>query len=177
METPYGASLASQLSAIPLRTDDDVLARVAAILEPAARRDPTLWVFFLGPDGLQSDVAIPFDDLPAYPGPDEAEGMFEMLAHLVSPDGPAASVILTITRSGIPRLSGSDRRWAAVLRRGAAQNGTPVRMLCLATPDGVRELTAADPHPGGPAPSGPAPSAPSRPAPPDAGPGSPAVAG
>lgn len=145
MDAPHGVSLAAQLSAMPVRTDGDVLARVAAIIEPAARRDRTLWIFFLDPDGLQANVVIPIDDIPAYPGPEEAEGLFGMLDHLVGPEGPMESVVLTLTRSGLPRLSESDRRWAAVLRQGAAENGTRVRMLCLATPDGVRELAPPGP--------------------------------
>jgi hypothetical protein len=140
METSHGASLAGQLALIPVRTDADVLARVDAIIDPAARRDRTLWLFFLNPDGTQPPVVMPIDDIPAYPEPDDAEGLFEMLAHLFDPDGPGGSLVVTITRSGTTGLTDSDRRWAAILSRGAAEAGTPVRMLCLATPEGVRGL-------------------------------------
>jgi hypothetical protein len=143
METPHGASLADQLTLIPLRTDADVLARVDAIIDPASRADRTLWLFFLNPDGIQANVLMPIDDIPAYPGPDDAEGLFEMLGHLADPDGLNMSLVVTITRWGTTELTDSDRRWAAILRRGAAQAGTPVRMFCLATPEGVRGLGPA----------------------------------
>jgi hypothetical protein len=143
MESSHGASLADQLALIPVRTDTDVLARVDAIIDPAARRDRTLWLFFLNPDGTQPQVVMPIDDIPAYPEPDDAEGLFEMLAHLFDPDGPGGSLVVTITRSGTTELTDSDRRWAAVLSRGAAEAGTPVRMFCLATPEGVRGLGPA----------------------------------
>ena len=140
METPCGASLADQLARVPVRTDADVLARVDAIIDPASRKDRTLWLFFFNPDGTQANVVMPIDDIPAYPGPDEAEGLFEMLAHLFDPGGPGGSLVLTVTRPGPAGLTDSDRRWAAILNRGAADNGTPVRMVCLATPEGVRGL-------------------------------------
>ena len=143
METPHGASLADQLALIPVRTDADVLARVDAIIDPAARRDRTLWLFFLNADGTQAKVVMPIDDIPAYPGPDDADGLFEMLAHLFAPDGPGGSLVVTVTRPGTAGLTDSDRRWAAILRRGADEAGTPVRMFCLATPDGVRGLGPA----------------------------------
>jgi hypothetical protein len=140
METPHGASLADQLARIPLRTDADVLARVDAIIDRALRADRTLWLFFLNPDGTQANVLMPIDDIPAYPGPDEAEGLFETLGHLTDPDGLNMSLVVTITRWGTTELTDSDRRWAAILRRDAAQAGAPVRMFCLATPEGVRGL-------------------------------------
>ena len=115
-------------------------SRVDAIIDPASRKDRTLWLFFFNPDGTQANVVMPIDDIPAYPGPDEAEGLFEMLAHLLDPDGPGGSLVVTITRSGTTDLTESDRRWAAILGRGAAEAGTPLRMLCLATPEGVRGL-------------------------------------
>jgi hypothetical protein len=143
METSHGASLADQLALIPVRTDADVLARVDAIIDPAARRDRTLWLFFLNPDDTQANVLMPIDDIPAYPGPDDAEGLFEMLGDLTDPDGLGLSLVLTITRWGTTDLTESDRRWAATLSRGAAQAGTPVRMFCLATPEGVRGVGPA----------------------------------
>jgi hypothetical protein len=144
METfACGVTLAGQLAGVPVRTGADVLARVAAILDPATRREPTLWLFFLDPGGLQLKAAMPWDDLPAYPGPGELEGMFEALDRLFAPQGPAGSVILAITRCGTAGLTESDQRWAAALGRATAENGIPVRMLCLATPEGVRELALA----------------------------------
>jgi hypothetical protein len=53
METSHGATLADQLSQVPVITDADVLTRVDVIIEPEARKPLTLWVFFLNPDGTQ----------------------------------------------------------------------------------------------------------------------------
>jgi hypothetical protein len=138
-----GVRLPRQLALVPVRADADVLARVAAILDPAVRREPTLWMFFLDPGGLQLSAAMPWDDLPACPAPGELDGMFEALDPLFAPRGPAGSVILAITRCGTAGVTGYDRRWAAALRRAAAGSSIPVRMVCVATPEGVRELALA----------------------------------
>ena len=148
METFYGTSLADQLFQVPVKTDAEVLARVDAIIDPATRRERTLWLFFLNPDGTQPNLVMPIDEIPSLPGPDEADGLFEMLSHILDPeepDGAAGSVVMTLTRPGGLELAEGDRRWLALFRRGVAKCGTPVRMLCLATPEGVRELGAVKP--------------------------------
>lgn len=56
---------ASELLAVPVITDHDVLARVGAIIDTVARRDRALWLFFLERDGIQANLVMPIDNIPA----------------------------------------------------------------------------------------------------------------
>jgi hypothetical protein len=143
METSPGATLAGQLSQVPVITDADVLTRVDVIIEPEARKPLTLWVFFLNPDGTQPMVIMPIDDIPERPDVDDGEFVFQMLSHLYGPDSPGGSLILTISRDGPISMTEGDRCWLRALRHGVAEYAAPVRMFCLATPEGVRELGPA----------------------------------
>ena len=140
METSHGATLADQLSQVPVITDADVLTRVDVIIEPEARKPLTLWVFFLNPDGTQPMVIMPIDGIPEQPDVGDGEFVFQMLSHLYGPDSPGGSLILTISRDGPIAMADGDRCWLRALQHGVAEYAAPVRMFCLATPEGVREL-------------------------------------
>jgi len=136
METPR-----SELLATPVRTDADVLARVALIIDDEARRLRALWLFFLDHDGLQNEVVVPIDCIPARPDPQIAGTVFHVVSRLLSgTDAPDGTAIITLSRPGIADLGDADRHWLSALQEGAATYNAPIRMLCLATPGGVREL-------------------------------------
>ena len=137
----HRATLAEQLARAPVITDADVLARVDEIIDPAARQERALWLFFFYSDGTQAPVIVPLEDMPEMPADDDAEVAFHMLRHFygLNEDDDLAFV-LTLCRDGTLQLTDSDRRWLHVLQRGISEYTTPVRMLCLATPAGVREL-------------------------------------
>ena len=144
MEPSHGATLAEQLASTPVITDADVLARVDEIIEPAARPERALWLFFFYSDGTQAPVIVPLDDMPELPEQGDAELAFHMLRHFYGlGDDDDISFVLTICRDGTLELSESDRRWLRVLQWGIKEYGAPVRMLCLATPEGVRALGPA----------------------------------
>lgn len=141
METPHGTTFADQLSRNPVITDADVLARVELIIDPEARRDRALWLFFLNPDGTQPNVIMPIDDIPEFPDMiEDGEYLFQMLSHICGPDVPDCRVVITLTRDGRPDLTDSDRCWLQLFQWGVPEYAVPVRMLCLATPEGIREL-------------------------------------
>jgi hypothetical protein len=131
---------ASELLAIPVITDGDVLDRVAAVISPAARRYRTLWLFFLHDDATQANLVVPIDDLPERPGADVIGSVCQVAAQSVARAPSLRSVVITLARPGPPRPTGADRHLLRVLRHGASRHATPVRMLVLATPGGVREL-------------------------------------
>ena len=136
---------ASELLAVPVITDGDVLDRVAAIISPAARRYRTLWLFFLHRDCTQANLVVPIDDLPERPEP----GVISNVCHVASESIVAApslhSVIITLGRPGAARRTDADRHLLRALRHGASRHATPVRMLVLATPGDVRELGPVKP--------------------------------
>jgi hypothetical protein len=136
METPR-----SELLATPVRTDADVLARVALIIDDEARRLRALWLFFLDLDGLQNEVVVPIDCIPALPDSQIAGTVCHVVSRLLSSaDEPDGSAIITLSRPGVAELGDADRHWLSALQDGAATYKAPIRMLCLATPGGVREL-------------------------------------
>jgi len=142
---PLNPPPASDLLAIPVNTDQDVLDRVAALIDPAARRLRTLWLFFFAPDGSQANLVVPIDDVPERP----AAGMIGNICYIASEAltqiGSGGSVVITLSRPGTKRLTESDRHFLSALQHGARRHGTSVRLLCLATPQGIRELGPVTP--------------------------------
>lgn len=136
METPHSA----QLLATPVRTDADVLARVASIIDEQARALRALWLFFLDRDGLQNEVVVPIDCIPDAPDPGLAGCVCYVVTQLLTGTEPEGTAIITLSRPGRAELGDTDRSWLAALQQGAAAHRSPIRMLCLATPGGVREL-------------------------------------
>jgi hypothetical protein len=49
-------------------------------------------------------------------------------------------VVITLSRPGTLRRTDADRHLLRALQDGASRHATPVRLLVLATPEGVREL-------------------------------------
>jgi hypothetical protein len=140
----HEATLAEQLASTPVITDADVLARVDEIIEPATRRERSLWLFFFYSDGTQAPVLVPLDDMPELPRQDDAEVAFHMLRHFYGlTDDDDLSFVLTVCRDGTLEQTESDRQWLRVLQWGISEYATPVRLICLATPEGVRDLGPA----------------------------------
>lgn len=134
---------AQELLAVPIRTDADLLARVAAIIGAQARQRRSLWLFFLDGDGMQSNVIVPVDGVPERPDPGFVNDICFMAARAAAGTAPDGSAVITLTRPGAAAPAESDLLWLAALREGAASYDAPVRMFCLATPAAVRELSPA----------------------------------
>lgn len=142
--SPAGQT-APELLAIPVVTDHDVLARVGDVIDPTSRRDRALWLFFLERDGTQVDLLVPIDDIPERPDPPAVANVCYVASEAVARAPRILSVIITLSRPGTLRRTESDRHILRALQRGAARHATPVRMLVLATPEGVRELGPVKP--------------------------------
>jgi hypothetical protein len=136
MTTPH----ARQVLGTPLTSDADVLARIDAIISEEARQQRTLWLFFLDGDGIQSEVIVPIDGIPEFPDPDLIGNVCYVVSQALSDTAPDGSVVITLSRAGAADPADSDLRWLSGLQRGMAAHLAPVRMLCLATPSGVREF-------------------------------------
>lgn len=147
------ASGPRQLLAAPLVTGQDVLDRVAAIVVPAAAGDTarTLWLFLLDAQGLQADLVFPVGGIPERPSAQAISKVCCFASEVLTRCSPGGSVVITLSRPGMTALTGSDLHLLRALQHGASAHSTPVRMLCLATPAGVRELGPASPAAGTPA--------------------------
>jgi hypothetical protein len=136
---------APELLAVPVTTDGDVLDRVAAIVDPGARRHRTLWLFFLERDGTQANLVVPVDDIPERPDPAVIGNVCYVASESIAQAPSLLSVVITLSRPGALRRTDSDRHLLRALQHGASRHATPVRMLVLATPEGVRELGPVEP--------------------------------
>jgi len=146
MVSPPARPAAAGLLAVPVITDADVLERVAAVVSPAARRHRTLWLFFLRRDGTQANIVVPVDEFPARPRASVVGDICHVASASVARAPGLDSVIFTLARPGPPRRTGADRCLLRALRSAASRHATPVRMLVLATPGGVRELGPVRPE-------------------------------
>jgi hypothetical protein len=143
MNTPRTPDILAE----PVRTDADVLDRVATLLDLDGEigKLRTLWLFFIGPDAQQSNVVVPIDPLPDAPDPELADSVCHLVADVLSGSLPGGQAVITLSRPGPATPAGDDFTWLRALQEGAARHATPVRMLCLATPHGVGELGPAVP--------------------------------
>ena len=124
----------------PLNTDADVLDRVNLLISHDARRDRALWLMFLAADGVQLPVVVPIDDVPAHPEPGGAGQICDVIARVLNDAVPDGSVVITLARDNGRGVTDSDQQWFTALQAAAARTGVNLRMVCLATTDGVRRL-------------------------------------
>ena len=127
----------------PLNTDTDVLDRVDHLVSHDARRGRSLWLMFLAADGVQLPVVVPIDDVPAHPEPGAAGQICDVIARVLNDAVPDGSVVITLARDNGMGVTDSDQQWFTALQAAAAQTGVSIRMVCLATTDGVGRLDPA----------------------------------
>jgi hypothetical protein len=125
----------------PLRTDEDILARVGELIGAKDRHRQSLWLFFFDREMRQMPVVVPVDDVPDRPDPLLAGNTCWIITQVLADTEPAGSAVIALTRPGPAEFGAIERHWHRALTDGGRQHGTPLRMLCLATPDGVRELS------------------------------------
>jgi hypothetical protein len=124
----------------PLNTDADLLNRVDQVISHQDRRGRSLWLMFLSADAVQLPVAVPIDDVPAEPGPDAAGCIGDLIAGVLKDAAPGGSAVITLVREGGGAVTDSDQRWLVALHGAAAHTDVRLRMICLATEDGIRRL-------------------------------------
>jgi hypothetical protein len=96
-----------RLERTAVRTDDDVVDLVVALLEQPFRRQ--CWVLFIGADAVPIRLVIPIADLPYQPD-DHVEDFGALVADLVT-QVDAAEVVLAWERPGATELSMVDWEW------------------------------------------------------------------
>jgi hypothetical protein len=125
----------------PLRTDADVLRRIEQLIEPAARLRQSLWLFFLDGDQQQLPVVAPIDDIPDEPDLELVGNLCFIVSEVLGDSEPEGSVVMVLTRPGPVIPDTADQAWRDSLSAAAAARGARIRMLCLATPEGVARLS------------------------------------
>ena len=127
--------------ATPLRSADDILRRVAVLVDPGTRQERSVWLLFLTTTGVQLPVVVPIDSVPERPDPPTASSLCWIIAEALRQHVPGGSAIVVLTRPGASQANDADRAWVKILHQAAHDRGASLRMVCLATPAGVRQLT------------------------------------
>jgi hypothetical protein len=130
--------------AAPLSTDQDIIRRVDDLLDQDSRRHRSLWLMFLSSDGVQLPVVVPIDDVPGRPDSLSAGNLCWVIARVLDDAAAAASAVVTLTRPGEETVDDSDREWFHSLHAAARKCGATIRLMCLATQAGTRQLTLDD---------------------------------
>lgn len=130
--------------AAPLTTDQDIIRRVDHLLDEDSRQHRSLWLLFLSSGGVQLPVIVPIDDVPARPDWLLTRNLCEVIADVLGEAAPAGSAVVTLTRPGAETVDDSDREWFHALHAAGRESGAAVRLICLATQAGTRQLTLDD---------------------------------
>ncbi|GAA1763519.1 hypothetical protein [Agromyces humatus] len=141
--TKLNAEDATQL---PIPTDDDVLERVAVLLEGAIRRQ--LWTLYLDEHDVQLPLIIPTAGYPHRPDEPTPEGtaaelLANRIAEIVHTAG-AAAVVIAWERPGSPESTSADRGWARAFADACRERGVAVRAQLIVHDDGVRWFAPDD---------------------------------
>jgi hypothetical protein len=127
--------------AAPLTSDQDIIRRVDHLLDDVSRQRRSMWLLFLSSDGVQLPVIVPIDDVPARPDWLLARNLCEVIADVLADAAEAGSAVVTLTRPGAETVDDTDREWLRALHAAAGESGAAVRLICLATEAGTRQLT------------------------------------
>jgi hypothetical protein len=144
MTTPAAGDAPDLDLTAPLSTDQDVLRRVDWLVDQHSRRNRTLWLLFLSSDGVLLPVVVPIDGVPERPDPQLVGNMCFVIADVLARQAPGGTAVVVLTRPGSESVDDTDRYWFRTIRDAAREHGASIRMLCLATPASVRQLTVRD---------------------------------
>jgi hypothetical protein len=122
-------------------TDQQVLDRVRSQTREGSLVGRTLLLMFLSGEGLQLPAVVAIEDTPEWPDAELAVSLCQVIASVLADAAPDGSVVLTLSRPGPRTADDADRAWFHAIRRAAAEASVQVRMTCLATASGVRQLT------------------------------------
>ena len=117
-----------------LATDQDLLERVTELLEHGIRRQ--LWLMFLDASGRQMPLLMP-SNVPPTPGAKDVRKLGDFIRELMD-QVDAATIVVTLERSGSEEVTAADRSWFRLVRDACALAGAPLRGPLLCHRRGVR---------------------------------------
>jgi hypothetical protein len=128
--------------ALPVLTDQDVLERVRSQADQNPPPGRSLLLMFLTCNGTQLPAQVAIDDVPERPDPDLVVNLCNVVATVLADSAPCGSVVITLIRPESPTAADADRYWLQATRRAARQAGVTLRMMCVASASGVRQLVS-----------------------------------
>ena len=113
------------LADVPIRSDEDLTARWAGMLEPPVFGARSLWLTWIDDEGLMLPVVLPVDDIPPVPDSEMLEGLRRLHVGVAASHLPrGGSLAMALCRPGLPQITKDDEAWAKALRE--AFDGVPV---------------------------------------------------
>ena len=113
------------LADVPIRSDEELTARWADMLEPLVFGARSLWLTWIDDEGLMLPVVLPVDDIPLLPDPEMLEGLRRLHVGVAASHLPrGGSLAMALCRPGLPQITKDDEAWAKALRE--AFDGVPV---------------------------------------------------
>ena len=125
----------SPATAPPLRTDDDVARRVAALVG-CATRDDTLWLLFVDGDDRQTPVLMPVEEASGPPDRKMVMALGNVLEGVLPDLATAAgvgSVVFVRERLGPDDVLPADHAWAEALTTMCRDREIRLRGVHLST--------------------------------------------
>lgn len=129
----------------PVRTDDDVVDLVDALLERPLTRQ--CWVLFLDERAVPISFVMPISDLPWQP--DEHVEDFAALAADVVQQLAAAEVVLVWERPGESRLVPVDWEWVDACECALREHGVRIRAQVAVHTGGTAVVSLDEPDDAG----------------------------
>lgn len=131
------------LADVPIRSAADLTDRWATVLDPPIFGARSLWLMWLGADGLVLPAVVPVDDLPPLPGEGLTAGLLQVHAGVAAEhlDG-GGHLALALCRPGRPQASQDDERWAARLHAALDDELDGTWSMHLAAGGRVSQLVA-----------------------------------
>jgi hypothetical protein len=123
-----------------LTTDEDVLQRVAALLQRAVRWQ--LWLMFLDDESRQLPVIMP-SYVPRSPS-DGHRAHFSSFVGVLTEDVEADAIVIVYERRGTDELRDADRRWLRFIATACADAAVALRGPLLLHDGGVRWIAPED---------------------------------
>ncbi|QWS34883.1 hypothetical protein [Curtobacterium aetherium] len=132
-----------RLERTAVRTDDDVVDLVVALLEAPVRRQ--CWVLFLSERGVPVHLVMPVADLPYEP--DDRVSDFGALIEDVVAQVGAAEVVLAWERPGASGLFPVDWEWVDAMACTLDEHGVRLRAQVIVHEDGASMIELDDDGP------------------------------
>ncbi len=131
------------LADVPVRSAADLTSGWAGVLDPPIFGARSLWLMWLGADGLVLPIVVPVDDVPPLPDEGLLAGLLRIHAGVVADhlDGQG-HLALALCRPGRPYPSQDDERWAARLHGAFDEELAGTWSLHLAAGGRVTQLVA-----------------------------------
>ena len=106
----------------PVRSPIELTARWSdLLLNPPHFSVRSLWLGWMGPEGVMLPVLAPVDGLPHLPDPQVIDGALAFHQAVVESTGTPLHLATALSRPGAPTVTANDVAWAEALRIGLGE--------------------------------------------------------